>query len=406
MHIHLDLVGGISGDMFIGALLDCFPEHIEQLGTVIGQAGFSKLVSFECEAVNDGILTGTQFIIAAGDDAEGHRHRHYSDIIKIISESNLDQATKEAALSIFRLIAEAEAKIHGKALDKVAFHEVGAWDSIADIVFSAWLIVHSRVSSWSVSKLPFGKGQVSTAHGRLPVPAPATSLLLEGFEFFDDDIEGERITPTGAAILKYLDPFRSLPAGSTLRGSGFGFGSKRFPGISNTLRCLVFENVISPGGDYTEPKPTWGKDQVLQLNFEIDDQSAESLATAIHKIRQLDGVLDVMQFTIAGKKGRLGTSIQVLATPEIEKSLLACCFDLTRTLGIRQQLVTRSILPRFHLNVRHNGSDYRVKIAERPGGPTAKVEMDDMVQESGQGGETLRHKVEQKALAQYGATDE
>ncbi len=211
MHIHLDLLGGISGDMFIGAMLDCFPERIKQLTSLMKAADFSDLVELQCKETNDGVLTGTRFKVVAGTHAESHDHRNYSDIKGKISGSALDCSTKEIALGIFQLIADAEAKIHGMDIDKVAFHEVGAWDSIADIVCAAWLISSSDVSSWSVSRLPIGKGQVTTAHGQLPIPAPATSLMLEGFEFFDDGIEGERVTPTGAAILRYLNPAPRIP---------------------------------------------------------------------------------------------------------------------------------------------------------------------------------------------------
>ena len=190
MHIHLDLLGGISGDMFIGAMLDCFPERIETLPGLMEAAGFSDLVDCQCEETNDGVLTGTRFKVVAGSDAQSHEHRHYADIREILCASSLDKSTKKVALGIFQLIAEAEAKVHGSEIEKVAFHEIGAWDSIADIVCAAALISSSDVSSWSVSRLPLGKGQVATAHGRLPLPAPASRLLLQGFEFFDDGLAG------------------------------------------------------------------------------------------------------------------------------------------------------------------------------------------------------------------------
>ena len=392
MHIHLDLLGGISGDMFIGAMLDCFPERIETLPGLMEAAGFSDLVDCQCEETNDGVLTGTRFKVVAGSDAQSHEHRHYADIRGILCGSSLDKSTKKVALGIFQLIAEAEAKVHGSEIEKVAFHEIGAWDSIADIVCAAALISSSGVSSWSVSRLPLGKGQVTTAHGRLPLPAPATSLLLEGFEFFDDGIEGERITPTGAAILKYLDPAPAIPDGAALHHSGFGFGSRTFPGISNVLRLLVFD---------TGQPADWDSDQVLQLEFEVDDQTAEELAVALEQIRTLDGVIDVVQFAVLGKKGRQSSSIRVLAMPKIEQALSECCFKATSTLGIRRHLTTRSILRRSQLVVRHGGKDYHVKVAMRPGGLTAKVEMDDLSADP-----AVRHQVEALALKQIRESNE
>ena len=392
MHIHLDLLGGISGDMFIGAMLDCFPNRIAQLSKAVEDAGFSDLVDLQCEESNDGVLSGTRFKVVAATDAESHDHRHYCDIKEKISGSALDSSTKKIALGIFALIADAEAKIHGKDIDKVAFHEVGAWDSIADIVCAAWLISSNDVSSWSVSRLPIGKGQVTTAHGQLPVPAPATSLMLEGFEFFDDGMEGERITPTGAAILKYLDPARGIPGSAFLNRSGFGFGSKKFPGISNVLRLLVFDMDQAAG---------WDSDQVLQLEFEVDDQTAEELAVALERIRALEGVIDVVQFAVFSKKGRQSTSIRVLSIPKIERALIEHCFTVTSTLGIRRQLTTRSILRRSQLVVRHDGKDYHVKVAMRPGGLTAKVEMDDLSADT-----AVRHLVEESALKQFRESNE
>ncbi|MEX2326545.1 MAG: LarC family nickel insertion protein, partial [Pseudomonadales bacterium] len=242
MHIHLDLVGGLAGDMFVGAILDCFPDLARSLPGQLDLAGFRDLVELEIKPADDGILTGTQFKVVADQDAEGHHHRHYSEIRKIICESGLAENVKHHALGIFEIIAAAEASIHGKPIEKIAFHEVGAWDSIADIVCAGVLIDTIGATSWSVSKLPLGRGQVKTAHGMLPVPAPATALILEGFEFFDDGLMGERITPTGAAILKHLSTTPGLgPGVSTLRKSGYGFGTKRFPGISNVVRMLVFD---------------------------------------------------------------------------------------------------------------------------------------------------------------------
>lgn len=375
MHIHLDVVGGISGDMFIGALLDCFPKLTDQLNNHISGAGFSDLVKLSCEPINDGVLTGTRFNVTPAQDAEGHGHRHFSEIKRIINDSAIGSSTKQTALAIFQLLAEAEAGIHGIAIDKVAFHEVGAWDSIADIIAAAYLINELQVSSWSASTLPLGRGHIQTAHGLLPVPAPATSLLLEGFEFFDDGIEGERITPTGAAILKYLAPHRGLVgSGGRLTHSGYGFGTKRFPGISNVLRILVFD---------TAETETWLSDQVLEIEFEVDDQTGEELANALDRIRQLKGVLDVLQSPAFGKKGRQVSAVRILGKPDVESDLIRLCFEETTTIGIRKRLVSRSILKREEITVNEKDGSYRVKIVHRPTHTSAKAEMDDISKTAG-----------------------
>lgn len=386
MHIHLDLVGGLSGDMFLSAMLDCFPDETDHLQDVLVQAGFAELVAIESGPHDDGVLTGTQTRVIAGEDAQGHHHRHYSEIQRIIGDSKLTDGVKQHALGIFELIAEVEARIHGKEVSKVAFHEVGAWDSIADIVCAAYLV--DRVdASWSVSTIPTGSGTVQTAHGPLPIPAPATARLLEGFELKDDGIAGERVTPTGAAILKHLSPSQTLPSVGALQKSGYGFGAKQFPGISNVVRAMVFES---------EGQATWKADQVVVLEFDIDDQTPEQLARALDRLRSMDGVIDIVQQALIGKKGRISTGVRVMLSPDAEQSVTGACFELTTTLGIRRQQLDRRILKRTEVTVDHEGRKYRVKVAFRPGGATAKVDIDDLADES------QRQLIEDKALALAG----
>ena len=370
-HIHLDLVGGISGDMFIGAILDAFPEQASGLTRVIEAAGFPDLVQLESSSHDDGILTGTRFRVSpsAKEGKHHHSHRRYSDIRETIENSDLADATKTAALSMFRRLAEVEASIHGKSIDDVAFHEVGAWDSIADIVLAAHLINAVDASSWSVSKVPVGSGFVETAHGKLPVPAPATALLLKGFEMYDDGVEGERVTPTGAAILDYLAPARTLPAGCFMAAGGYGFGTKTFPGMSNIVRATV----------YSMNAQSWQEDRVTKLAFELDDQTPESIAYGLDVIRECDGVLDVIQVPYWGKKGRQGFSISVLVRTGKENEVIARCFTETSTLGVRIEAVSRAILAREEVTVCVGERLFRVKVAKRPAGYTAKVEMDDLV---------------------------
>ena len=394
-HLHLDLVGGLSGDMFIGAVLDVHPELGEGLDGVIDEAGFPGLVSLHSESHNDGTLTGTRFSVAAAGEGS-HHHRHYSEIRTKLEGSNLAPVTREHALGIFHAIAEVEASIHGKTVESVAFHEVGAWDSIADIVLAAHLITKLD-ASWSVGPLPLGRGFVDTAHGRLPVPAPATAMLLAGFEVVDDGLEGERITPTGAAILKHLAPVRRLPSGYTLQGTGFGFGSKVFPGIANVARINVFESTLL--------EQPWDLDQVAQLRFEIDDQTPEQLAQALDGLRQAEGVIDVMQRPVIGKKQRQAASVSVLAVAALVDTVTQRCFELTSTLGIRRELVDRAILRREEVVVHVNERPYRVKVAHRPGGVTAKIEMDDLVASGLNQAEQaeVRHAAERLARKQVGS---
>lgn len=381
MHIHLDLVGGLSGNMFVGAMLDHLKIPASILLSQIELAGFADLVKLTVADKNDGILNGTYFNVIADDDA--HHHRHYRDIKLRLEQSSLDSDTKRISLGIFHLLAVAEATVHGREVEEVAFHEVGAWDSIADIVTAAWLIAQAKVTSSSASPLPLGGGRVQTAHGSLPVPAPATELLLKGFEFIDDGISGERITPTGAAILKYLNPGKK-PSTSTLMGSGYGYGSKTFPGISNVVRILFFAKTDINSAASLDQKSSqqtthaWMKDEVVQLNFEVDDQTPEDLSVALDNIRQHHGVYDVTQALAYGKKGRITIAVQVLIDPVTEASVINLCFEETTTLGIRKMMMARAILKRNESSVSVEGNSYRVKTAKRPKSITSKVEMDDI----------------------------
>jgi uncharacterized protein (DUF111 family) len=257
----------------------------------------------------------------------------------------------------------------------VRFHEVGAWDSIADIVAAAWLVKELAASRWTVGPVPLGSGRVKSAHGLLPVPAPATALLLEGFDTIDDGIAGERITPTGAAILRHLcGRAGSHSAPRKLTGSSYGFGSRRFPSISNCLRVLAFE---------TETPAHAEEDQVAVLECEIDDQTGEDLAHAIDHLRANPGVLDVVQAPVFGKKGRMMTHLRILAMPDAVEHVLALAFDETTTIGIRHSVVARRKLQRTLATMEADGQSLNVKRVERPAGPTAKLEADDVAGISG-----------------------
>ncbi|WP_312841675.1 LarC family nickel insertion protein [Sinorhizobium psoraleae] len=303
-----------------------------------------------------------------------------------LAASGLPDNVKRIAIGIFQELAEAEAAVHGKKVEDVAFHEVGNWDSIADIVAAATLIDAVHPESWSVGSLPLGRGFVETAHGRLPVPAPATTLLLRGFAFHDDGRHGERITPTGAAILRFLKPTPSIgQRPQVLDRTGIGFGTRRFPGMSNVLRVLAFADEAA------------GQDQVGIIQFEIDDQTGEELAVALDQLRAVEGVIDVTQTPTFGKKGRMMAAIQVLTRPEAVEAITAHCFRQTTTLGLRRRVETRVILPRQAVKT-ENG--VRVKVADRPGGPTAKAEMDDVrsLDDSHKARAELRRDAEEQAL--------
>jgi uncharacterized protein (DUF111 family) len=218
-HIHLDIVGGIAGDMFIATMLDMFDDLQTKVLTSIAkvlpeEAG--KPVLFK--GLNAGI-SGLRFELKtprtelhvvhehshghSNEHIHDHHHTTYQYLCQLLNESSLKDDVTQVAIDLLTIIAKAEATIHDKTLDDVHFHELADWDSLMDVVASAVILHELAESSWSISKLPLGGGLVNTQHGLIPVPAPATAEILTGFEFFDDGIQGERITPTGAAILRY-----------------------------------------------------------------------------------------------------------------------------------------------------------------------------------------------------------
>jgi len=403
MHIHLDAVGGVAGDMFIAAMLDAFPDLRNGMLGAIRAAGLPADVHVGFAEHQDHALTGLRFRVIEPRVAElmvaAHHHPHtpFADIRTHLQGCALTPTVRMHAIEIFTLLAEAEAKVHGKTVDTVSFHELGEWDSIADIVGAAYLIdavarivpgalLDAVVTTWSVGTLPLGRGRVKTAHGMLPVPTPATALLLAGFEFADDGLEGERVTPTGAAILRHLGCTQTAARRARrLLRTGIGFGTRTFPGISNVLRVLAFE----------EARENRGGDEVAQVQFEVDDQTPEDLAIALDKLRSHPAVLDVLQTPAFGKKGRMTMHIQLLAEVADMEGVFDACFSETTTIGLRFQVMQRRKLARASTTVEAAGRQMRVKVAERPGRKTAKVEADDLL--NVMGGRAERERLQREA---------
>ncbi len=367
-HIHFHPLGGAAGDMVVACLLDAFPEHRD---AVVAAAHAVAGVPCRLLAHADGVLTGSRFEV---DAAPHHHHTHWSEIRAMLERAALPERTRAHAIGIFAVLADAEARVHGLAPEQVTFHEVGAKDSIADIVAAATLIAALEPARWSVAPLPVGGGTVRTAHGLLPVPAPATALLLEGFAMTDDGIAGERVTPTGAAILRHLACAAS-PGSGVLRRSGHGFGSRRLPGISNCLRVLVFETGDAPAA--IGPR-TVGHRELAVISFEVDDQSGEDLALGLERVRAAPGVHDVVQMAAFGKKSRLAVHVQVLTRPDALEDVVALCFQETTTIGLRTHLAQGRALTRRFAETEVEGNAVTVKLVERPSGVTGKAEADHL----------------------------
>lgn len=386
MHIHLDPLGGIAGDMFVAALLDSWPDLAESTIAAVRSSGLGDEVSLAHLPFHDDVLTGSRFAVQKRQERPGavteqaelepashHDHVHWRHLRDRLSQAPLPPGVGDRAIAIFSLLAEAEAGVHGVPVEDATFHEVGAWDSIADIVAAAFLIETIQAERWSIGPLPLGRGIVHCAHGDLPIPAPATMRLLEGFVFHDDGRPGERVTPTGAAILKHLKPaFEADARPRRLLRTGYGFGLRRLEGMSNILRVSAFEplSVTTPHGD-----------EVGVISFEVDDQTAEDLAIGLDHLRRRDDVLDILQMPAFGKKGRLVTVLRLLVQKEAIDPVIEACFLETTTLGVRWTVEARATLERHSIEAENR---IGVKVAMRPDGNlTTKAESDDLAALSG-----------------------
>lgn len=367
--VHLDAVGGIAGDMFVAALLDIRPDLWPACEQAISAVVLPQDARASLTRYGDGVLTGSRFQVVepgVSSPENGDHHVHWPEIRSRIAASSLDAGTHGAALGIFGALAEAEAVVHGVPVDQVTFHEVGAYDSIADIVSSAAIISALGPCCWSIGPIPRGRGLVRTRHGMLPVPAPATVELLKGFVLVDDGEEGERVTPTGAAIVRYLSPrLETDGVPRRLIGAGTGFGTRRLQRRSNILRASLFADTDMATVTASQA------DRVEVMRFEVDDQTGEDLAVALDHLRETPGVIDVCQWPVLGKKGRQAAAVQVLAEPEAAVGVVGEIFNETTTLGVRHGTVARTTLKRGM----QDAEGVPVKLARRPKGMSAKAEM-------------------------------
>ncbi len=372
--VHLDTLGGIAGDMFVAAIADAFPDVANAVLVEVAKLSWPKGASVKFVEHRGGALRGKRFDVAEphahghghGHD-HGHHHTGWRDIRAMLEQSALAAGTKRHALAIFAVLAEAEGRVHGIPAEEVGFHEVGAWDSIVDIVAAGCAIDRLSPARWTWSALPMGGGRVKTQHGLLPVPAPATALLLKGMELVDDGIPGERVTPTGAAILRHLADLggEAGKGAECLVATGIGFGTREMEDLPNIVRCMAYEVAAGAARE----------DVIATLEFEVDDQSPEDLGIAIERLRAMDGVLEVYQSPVFAKKNRIATHVRVLARRDAADAVADACFEQTTTLGLRIAEARRRVLAREE----RKAGGVRVKVAERPSGAeTAKAESDDV----------------------------
>jgi len=364
-------LGGIAGDMFAAAVFDAFPSLYDHFLNDIKNLEVAGLSAELEERLCNG-LKAAYFNVHQQTDLSPPRT--LAKVTNFLNSKNLDDNVIRHAIGIFSLLAGAEAEVHGKTIETIHFHEVSDWDSMIDIVAAAGIIARLKCKTWRVGALPLGSGTVKTAHGDIPVPAPATVALLKDFNWHDDGISGERVTPTGAAILAYLGAQPSDSGAKTARllASGSGCGTREMQGCANILRAVAFAAV----------EENINSDEVVRVAFEVDDMTAEEIAWATDNLREEKGVLDVSCLSMQAKKGRVSTGIRILVQPDTSDAIINQCFQLTSTIGIRHENIHRKILPRMETQVNHPQADamgdgMRVKCVTRPGF-SAKTDSDGL----------------------------
>ncbi len=344
--IYFDCFSGIAGDMILGALLDSGLE----LSALKKELKKLPLTGYELKAFKTEKhgIRGTKFEVKAPKEKI---HRNLKEIFKVIDKSSLDRKIKDDSKKIFRRLAEAEAKVHGTNVDKIHFHEVGGVDAIIDIVGAIVGLDLLGVDKIYSSPLSFGKGFVKFSHGKFPVPAPATVELCKNIPVRYTDIEGELVTPTGAAIITTLAEF-SPKLDFKVQKIGYGAGSMDLKEIPNLLRVMIGEK-----------SPDLEQDEILVLETNIDNTTPEVLGYLSEKLLE-KGALDVYLVPIIMKKGRPGTILSVICNTDKSSELSSIIFSETGTIGLRTQFHLRRKLRRKVEVVKTRFGKARVKIVE------------------------------------------
>jgi uncharacterized protein (TIGR00299 family) protein len=343
---YFDCFAGISGDMILGALVDLgldlriLEERLKNL----------RLDGFHLEAhkVKRCALTGTKVEVVV--DHHQHAHRHLSHILELIEASDLTSKSKQDCVAIFRRLAEAEAKVHGTSVEQVHFHEVGALDSIVDIVGSAVALNELGLERIYSSPLHLGSGFVMAEHGRLPVPAPGTAELIKGVPTYASDIEGELTTPTGAAIITTLaSRFGPMPA-MKVESIGYGAGTRENPTLPNLLRVMIGEEEVGLEGDTIS---------ILESN--IDDMNPQFFELLLERLLEA-GALDVYLSPIYMKKSRPAVQLTVLCSGDKVEACTRTILEETTTFGVRISQAMRKKLLREIREVQTRFGPVRVKV--------------------------------------------
>lgn len=342
---YLDAFSGISGDMSVGALIDAGADGAVLTGAL---RSLGIEAEFRYEKTKRRGIAATKFDV---DTQDAHAHRHLSHILKMIDGAKIPAGAKEKAAAVFQRLGEAEASVHGVPVEKVHFHEVGAADSIADIVGACLGFELLGVDAIYSSAINVGSGTINAAHGVLPVPAPATAALLKGYPIYSRGPAKELTTPTGAAIVTALaKEFGAMPP-MTVSAAGYGAGGHDFPEHANVLRVIIGEASGAPESTTVD---------VIEAN--IDDCTPEVLGHALEQLMEA-GALDVSMSPLYMKKNRPGTLMRVVAKPEDRESLAAKLLAETSTLGLRIHSAERRVQARESTGVQTQFGTVRVKVS-------------------------------------------
>ncbi len=371
--IYFDCIGGAGGDMILASLISLGVPlaHIEQGLNTLHLSGYSIRTWPEERS-------GIQGLRLAVDQDGHHHHRTLPDIVKLIAESELPEPVKHRSTAVFTRLAEAEGAVHGIAPEKVHFHEVGAVDSIVDIVGSVLALHELAPDEVRVSPLPMGSGMIKAAHGMLPLPAPATLELLKGVPVYGVPTRGELVTPTAAVLLtSFAASYGDFPEMKPEK-IGYGAGSRVWDDRPNLLRAVLGRT----GGDATA--------EVSVIETNVDDMNPELYGPLMDTLFGL-GVLDVAFIPVYMKKNRPGTIVQVLCKPEDVDRVAETLFYETTTIGVRYHTIARRVLPRRIVPVRTPLGPVNVKEVTRPDGTVAHYpEFEDVRRLARESGKTIR----------------
>ena len=337
--------------MILGAMVAAGvdPNFLRQQLALLPVSGFRV----EFETVNRSGLSATY---ARVETAPEHKHRHLADIKQIIEQSNLSECVKQVSVRIFTRLAEAEARVHNEPIEQVHFHEVGALDAILDVVGAAICFDSLKIERFVCSPLHVGSGMVQMAHGSFPVPPPAVAELLKGVPFYSKDLQGELLTPTGAAIIttvcKEYGPIPQMTSAST----GYGAGTREYPNFPNVLRVFVGETESNPATD----------ERLWMIETNLDDASPQIIGHVMDRVLE-SGALDCFFTPVQMKKNRPGVLLSVLCGSGDKEAVMKLLFMETTTLGVRSYQVERRALERRVVQVETQYGPIDVKVAHLDG---------------------------------------